>query len=135
MRILYYVFAIFCFAGSFAQAYTMVKERYNIEVSMICITVSLLGAGWVYLLAGIKKYKGEWATVFGVFSVVAAATWFGTTVDRYMNSPGYYGFVFDVCVVIIFIATGILLLASGAKLHRYTLRIEGLDKKDPAAEN
>jgi uncharacterized BrkB/YihY/UPF0761 family membrane protein len=88
----------------------------------VYFALSLLIGGVALIIAGLKRYRGEWPTFIGALIVIIGFFVFNTGIDLYLAHNGKH---LPTVLSGIFISLiGSLLLCSGHKLHKYSMEIE-----------
>ena len=129
MRTFFYLMSAVNICASFMISFrrpTGFSAARNLERYFLIISFILIGI--IFLIAGIKKYRGGWSTTIGVFCLFVGISGLGMELNKFLNKPDY-DWTFGITVVAVFITGAILLLFSGHKLHKQTLELESLRKE------
>jgi hypothetical protein len=98
------------------------------DAGMIYLTLSFLIGGAALIIAGLKRYRGEWPTFIGIFIVFLGIGIFNDGIEYNLARTIKKAHTledFSQLLAGIFISLiGILLLFSGQKLHKYSKEIE-----------
>jgi uncharacterized membrane protein YccC len=110
-----------------------------VEAGMVYLALSVLIGGVALIIAGLKRYRGEWPTLIGTIIVFLGIGVFNDGIDYYLaHTIKETHTIEDLSIVLsgIFISlVGSLLLCSGHKLHKYSMEIELLRNHQESTEH
>ena len=126
------VFAIGAWSASW-----IISNWTNIWLGYGVLAALTIG-GIVVVIAGIRDYRGEWPTIFGIISILEAIVGFSSEMDDYISGSSD-DLALGLGFIVLFLIAGVLLLFSGHKLHRYSLGSKSVsrvqnNKKDDKAQ-
>ena len=89
---------------------------------MVYLALPFLIGGVALIIAGLKRYRGEWPTFIGTLIVFLGFYVFNIGIDYYLAHSGKN--LSTVLSGIFITLVGSLLLCSGHKLHKYSMELE-----------
>ena len=122
MRIVFCVIGVIVVALPILRASKGFAAWTNIWLARGTSVVLILG-GILLIVAGVKKYRGEWPTVFGFSFTLFAIAGFSSAIDDSMPKS-YEDAALRFGLVVFCLVAGVLLLFSGHKLHKYSSQSE-----------
>ena len=91
---------------------------------LVYFALALLIGGVALIIAGLKRYRGEWPTFIGTLIVFSGFYVFNIGINYYLAHAGKN--LSTVLGGITISLVGSLLLCSGHKLHKYSMETESL---------
>ena len=97
---------------------------FILEAKRMTLYSGFLIGGVSLIIAGLKRYRGEWPTIMGIFVVIIGVYSLDVMIGNYFaHTSENLSKVFTSLLVCL---AGLLLLCSGHKLHKYSMEIEVL---------